>query len=45
MIGSLDNNIKLWNLLSGECLQTLDWKTGEGHTGTIIIAFFRALFI
>lgn len=31
--GSLDNNIKIWNLTSGVCLSTLDWKNSEGHTG------------
>jgi len=27
--------IKIWNLASGDCLSTLDWKTSEGHTGVI----------
>ena len=33
--GSLDRSIKMWNLTSGDCLTTLDWKTSEGHTGVI----------
>lgn len=38
--GSLDNNIKLWDLASGDCLSTLDWKSSEGHTGLINNFYF-----
>jgi len=28
--GSFDNTIKIWNLISGECIQTL-----KGHTNVV----------
>uniref|UniRef100_A0A0M3K4G7 18S rRNA aminocarboxypropyltransferase n=1 Tax=Anisakis simplex TaxID=6269 RepID=A0A0M3K4G7_ANISI len=33
--GSVDRTIKMWDLRSGRCLQTLDWKLSEGHTGVV----------
>lgn len=33
--GSLDRTIKLWSISSLQCLRTLDWMSGEGHTGVI----------
>lgn len=33
--GSLDRTIKLWDLLNGTCLSTLDWMSSEGHTGKV----------
>jgi len=33
--GSLDRTIKVWSTATHECLNTLDWMSGEGHTGVI----------
>lgn len=33
--GSVDRTIKMWDLRSGKCLQTIDWKLSEGHTGVV----------
>ncbi|XP_067025509.1 uncharacterized protein [Acropora muricata] len=33
--GSLDHNLKFWDLLNGKCIGTLDWIRSEGHTGVI----------
>ncbi|OZC07347.1 putative metal-binding domain in RNase L inhibitor, RLI [Onchocerca flexuosa] len=33
--GSVDRTIKMWDLRTGKCVQTLDWKLSEGHTGVV----------
>ncbi|VDN03953.1 unnamed protein product [Thelazia callipaeda] len=33
--GSIDRTIKIWDLRTGKCVQTLDWKLSEGHTGVV----------
>merc|ERR1719319_1140374 len=33
--GSLDRTIKVWCVREPACLQTMDWMTGEGHTGVV----------
>ena len=33
--GSLDCNIKFWDMVTGECINTIDWKAAEGHTGVV----------
>ena len=33
--GSLDCNLKFWDVHSGDCISTIDWKAAEGHTGVV----------
>jgi len=33
--GSLDRTIKVWGVSNLECLHTMDWMSGEGHTGVV----------
>ena len=33
--GSLDCNLKFWDLKTGRCENTIDWKASEGHTGVV----------
>lgn len=33
--GSLDCNLKFWDVNTGQCLKTVDWKASEGHTGVV----------
>ncbi|KAJ8302090.1 hypothetical protein KUTeg_021077 [Tegillarca granosa] len=33
--GSLDCNLKFWDIHSGDCINTIDWKAAEGHTGVV----------
>ena len=33
--GSLDCNLKFWDLATGRCNNTIDWKASEGHTGVV----------
>ena len=33
--GSLDSNLKFWDLKTGECTSTIDWVNAEGHTGVV----------
>lgn len=33
--GSLDCNLKFWDILTGDCINTIDWKAAEGHTGVV----------
>lgn len=28
-------SFKMWDLRTGKCVQTLDWKLSEGHTGVV----------
>ena len=33
--GSLDSNLKFWDLHTGQCTSTIDWAHSEGHTGVV----------
>ncbi len=33
--GSLDYDIRFWQLSTGECCQKIDWISKEGHRGVI----------
>ena len=33
--GSMDCNLKMWDIHSGDCVNTIDWKASEGHTGVV----------
>ena len=33
--GSLDCTLKFWDIHSGQCRNTIDWKDSEGHTGVM----------
>ena len=33
--GSLDCNLKFWDVHTGACSNTIDWKASEGHTGVV----------
>jgi F-box/WD-40 domain protein 7 len=33
--GSTDRTIKVWSVQGLSCLRTLDWMSGEGHTGVV----------
>ncbi len=33
--GSLDCNLKFWDVQTGACKNTIDWKASEGHTGVV----------
>ena len=33
--GSLDCNLKFWDIHTGDCVNTIDWKAAEGHTGVV----------
>lgn len=33
--GSLDCNLKFWDIVTGDCINTIDWKAAEGHTGVV----------
>ena len=33
--GSLDHNLKFWDIHTGDCLNTIDWKKAEGHTDVV----------
>ena len=33
--GSMDCNLKIWDIHSGDCINTIDWKASEGHTGVV----------
>lgn len=33
--GSIDCTLRFWDIQSGTCQSTLDWKASEGHTGVI----------
>ena len=33
--GSLDCNLKFWDVHTGACNNTIDWKASEGHTGVV----------
>ena len=33
--GSLDCNLKFWDIITGDCINTIDWKAAEGHTGVV----------
>ncbi|XP_076448455.1 uncharacterized protein LOC143285119 [Babylonia areolata] len=38
--GSLDCNLKFWDIVTGDCINTIDWKAAEGHTG--VVRFLQA---
>jgi F-box/WD-40 domain protein 7 len=33
--GSLDGDIRFWDVHTGDCVETLDWIRAEGHRGVI----------
>ena len=33
--GSIDCTLKFWDIQTGACSKTIDWKESEGHTGVI----------
>ncbi|VDP27640.1 unnamed protein product [Heligmosomoides polygyrus] len=33
--GSVDRMIKMWDVRTGKCMHTIDWKLAEGHTGVV----------
>ena len=33
--GSLDSTLKFWDISTGHCINTIDWKASEGHTGVV----------
>ena len=35
MSGSLDYDIRFWQLSTGDCRQKIDWISKEGHRGVI----------
>ena len=33
--GSVDCTLKFWDMSSGECSKTIDWRLSEGHTDVV----------
>ena len=33
--GSLDRTLRFWDMQTWQCVNVIDWKASEGHTGVI----------